>query len=102
MRLRLKTIPTCFTSLAAPSCGTESSGRPSPPFQHIKLETVVRGKFPGLVFIKRISEHKRGTRHLHLSEKVSKFNRFKKTRVFRKADMTAWMEQELFLHAGSS
>lgn len=27
--------------------------------------TSVRGKFPGLVFIKRISEHKRGTRHLH-------------------------------------
>ena len=35
-------------------------------------------------------------------KKVSKFNCFKKTRVFRKADMTAWMEQELFLHAGSS
>lgn len=33
-------------------------------------------------------------------EKVSKFNRFKKTRVFRKADMTAWMEQELFYTQG--
>lgn len=43
-----------------------------------QLETLFRGKFPGLVFIKRISEHKRGTRHLHLSEKVSKFNPLKK------------------------
>lgn len=33
-------------------------------------------------------------------EKVSKFDRFKKTRVFRKADMTAWMEQELFYTQG--
>lgn len=35
-----------------------------------------------------------------MSEKVSKFDCFKKTRVFRKADVTAWMEQELFYTQG--
>lgn len=32
----------------------------------------------------------------NLSEKVSKFDCLKKNRVFRKADVTAWMERELF------
>ena len=43
-----------------------------------------RGKFPGLVFIKRISEHKRGTRHLHFVREGFQIRSFKKTSVLEK------------------
>ena len=54
-----------------------------------RQEPSLWGKFPGLPFIKRIPEHKRGTRHLRLSEKrFPNSIHLKKTQsVLEKADV---------------